>query len=57
MFEIENFLIVVALALALVTVYVKRHSQFGQRNGGINVAAGMSGSLIALSTPASPRSR
>ena len=56
MFEIENFLIVVALALALVTVYVNRHSQFGQRNGGINVAAGMSGSPIALSTPASPRS-
>ena len=56
MFEIENFLIVVALALALVTVYVKRHSQFGQRNGGINVAAGMSGSLMPLSTPASPRS-
>jgi hypothetical protein len=53
MFEIEDFLIVVALARALVTFTSSpaigdgrgsRHSQFGQRNGGINVGAGMSGS-------------
>jgi len=53
MFEIENFLIVVAVALALSafthrrlgTVRDSRHLQFGQRNGGINACADLAGPL------------